>query len=307
MSHDAEIIANAIAALKPTPDYLKDYIFPISMAFFSALLGGLSALHINRRQELKNVTKENFIAANQLYTLAQGCLSVLISIKDSYQQDIKTDEPLARAAAFPTVYVKLDDITFNTQTLYFIRPAPTANMNFPWKLKHKYLKIVIKQPSHEELRISWRNTVRINNMFYNYNHVMGLIRARNPVNEDVKHKVSQGRPGLLKGVSLAEVQKALGEHICGHYVEITEAIITTIDYVISELHLFLVEFPAIAESNIELSRIREMGRFPKYENKQESFLQSLIPIMKPDYKKFAEYTGEPEEKLRKKYTYGDAE
>ncbi|MBS6015044.1 MAG: hypothetical protein KIB48_12575 [Enterobacter cloacae] len=306
MSHDAELIAKAISALQPKTDYLKDYVFPISMAFFSALLGGLSALHINRRQELKNVTKENFTAATQLYTLAHECLSNLIALKSNYQ-DINSDEPLIRANQFPTLLSKLDDISYNTRTLYFIRAIPTANKSlwqqFTWKLKHKILRIQIKVPSSAELRNSWRNTVRIHAMFSNYNQVMELMRFRNTLNEQVKHTMAQNCSE--PNVPVEMVQKILGEKLTGEYVDVTESTIALTDYVIAEMYHFLREFPAIAESNLELSRIREMGRFLVYENTQEAFLECLKPIMKPDYKTLAKYTGATEEQLRRKNTYSD--
>lgn len=308
MSHDAEIIAKAIESIRPNADYIKDYIFPVTMAFFSALLGGLSALYISKRQELKNVTKENFLAALQLYTMAHECLSDLISIKSNYQ-DIDSKEPLIRAGAFPTILTKLEDITYNTRTLYFIRAIPTCNKNmmqrFLWTLKHKILRMKIKVPSSEEIRNSWRNTVRINAMFGNYNQVMGIMRFRNSLNEEVKQKIYEISIGLKPAIQLQEVEKALGEKLCGGYVDVTESVIALTDYVMRELYQFLCEFPSIAESNIELSRIRELGRFPVYENTQPAFLNCMKPIIKPDYKRLAEYTGATEEQMRRKNTYGE--
>lgn len=307
MSHDAEIIAQAITAIKPTPDYLKDYIFPFVIAFFSALLGGISAIYINRHQELKNIAKENYISANQVFLLAQECLSNLVAIKYNYE-DIKSDHPLVRAGHFPTIITNLDDVTFNAHSLYFIRTIPTANKKAWQKLvgfiKYRILRKKIEQPSAEELRKSWRNIVKISSMFGNYNQVMGLLRMRNSMNEEVKQLLSEGN-NIMLYAPIEEVRKRIGDKLCGGFVDVTESVISLTDYVMQELHNFLLEFSEIAESNIELKRIKEWGRFPIYKNTQEAFLECMKTIIKPNYKILSEYTGAPEEKLRNKYNFNE--
>ncbi|MCM7771510.1 hypothetical protein M8S83_05245 [Enterobacter asburiae] len=85
MSPDAILLAKAIVSLQPPSDYIKDYVFPIALAFFSALLGGMSAIYINHKQELKNITKSNFVAANETFVKAHECLNNLIAIKTNYE------------------------------------------------------------------------------------------------------------------------------------------------------------------------------------------------------------------------------
>ncbi|MBJ6585395.1 hypothetical protein JGT78_05380, partial [Enterobacter asburiae] len=123
MSHDAELIAKAISALQPKPDYLKDYVLPFVIALFGALLGGLSAVRISKRQELKNIARDNFVAANQVFVLAHGCLAKLVAIKSNYEH-ISSDVPLVRAGEFPTIVTKLEDVKFNAHELFFIRTRP---------------------------------------------------------------------------------------------------------------------------------------------------------------------------------------
>ncbi|HDC4289508.1 TPA: hypothetical protein O8L16_000250 [Enterobacter cloacae] len=304
MSHDAELIAKAISALQPKSDYLKDYVLPFVIALFGALLGGLSAVSINRRQGLKNIARDNFVAANQIFVLAHGCLDKLVAIKSNYEH-ISSDAPLIRAGEFPTIVSKLDDVKFNAHELYFIRTIPTANKNrwqkIKWVVLHRILRRKIKQPSIDELRKSWRNKVRIGAMFENYNQVMELLRIRNPINERVKEIMAQ--TGIKEFREVGLVRKILGEGLCGGFVDLTESAISLTDYVMHELHQFLLEFPEIAESNIELSRIKEWGRFPTYHNQQEAFLNCMKPIMKPNYKTMSEYTGVPEAMLKRKYNF----
>lgn len=103
--------------------------------------------------------------------------------------------------------------------------------------------------------------------------------------------------------TLENVQLKLGKKLCGGFIDITETSIALIDHIIVELYHFLSEFPAIAESNIELSRVREWGGVPTYENKQAAFLECIKPIKKPDFKKFLTYTGMSEQEARDKYTF----
>ncbi|WP_410732021.1 hypothetical protein [Citrobacter freundii] len=295
-------IAKALEALQPTTDYIKDYVFPIAMAFASALMGGVVAMRIYRKQELQKITKDNLITSIQFIALAQNCLSNLVSIKTNYL-GIDSDEPLIRAGQFTTIITKFDDITFDTTSLYFIRQIPTANKKFfesiKWSIKHRILRMKIKTPTPEELRGTWRNSVRISAMFGNYNEAMGLLKFRNTLNEQVLEKV------VLHGdeLSIGRAQAILGKKLCGGFIDITESSIALIDHVLVELYHFLLEFPAIAESNIELSRVREWGGVPTYENKQPSFLKCMEPIKKPDFKKFFAYTGMSEQEAKKKYTF----
>lgn len=304
MSHDAELIAKAISALQQKPDYLKDYVLPFVIALFGALLGGLSAVRISKRQELKNIARDNFVAANQVFVLAHGCLAKLVAIKSNYEH-ISSDVPLVRAGEFPTIVTKLEDVKFNAHELFFIRTRPTANKSLwqkiKWTFLYRILRRKIKQPSIDELRKSWRNVVKIGAMFENYNQVMELLRKRNHINERVKEVMAQ--IGIMEYREVNLVRKMLGDELCGGFVDITESTISLTDYVLDELHQFLLAFPKIAESNIELSKIKEWGHLPTYHNKQQAFLNCLKPIVKPNYKTMAEYTGMTEATVIKKYNY----
>ncbi|HHL2528105.1 TPA: hypothetical protein ACQ317_004047 [Yersinia enterocolitica] len=251
-------IVKAIESLRPSTDYLKDYVFPVAMAFASAFFGGLSAIYINRRQELQKIARDNLVTSIQAVALAQDCLSNLVSIKANYLK-IDSDEPLIRACEFITIITKFDDVTFNTNSLYFIRQIPTANKklieSLMWKIKHRILRMKIKTPPSEELRGTWRNSVRVGAMFGNYNETMGLLRYRNELNEQVKDKFSK----YGDEPTLEHIQITLGKKLCGGFIDITETSIALIDHVIVELYHFLLEFPIVAESNIELSRVREWG------------------------------------------------
>lgn len=305
MTHNAEVIATAIAALKPTPDYLKDYVVPFIVAFFSALFGGMTAIYINRQQEIKTVNKNNYILACQILMMAQECLSNLVAIKSNYA-DIESDEPLVRAGKFPTILSKLEDVAFNSHTLYFIRSTPTANKSYfqklMWIFNHKILNQKVAQPSALDIRKSWRNILRISAMFSNYNQVMGFIRFRNDMNEKIKQKLSSNH-GIMHTYSVEEVSQILGKDLCCGFVHLTESIIAITDYLMVELNDFLKEFPVIAESNIELSRIKEWGRMPTYVNSQEAFLKLMEPILKPNFTDLSKYTGLTEEILRRQFNF----
>lgn len=307
MSTDAEIIAKAIEALQPKPDYLKDYAFPALMMFCSALLGGVVALRISKAQELQRITRDNFSTSLQAFILAHECLNNLVAIKSNYVDKITWDEPLYRALAIPTMLAKLDEVKFSSTGFYFIRGMPTANkgrIEFAcWWLKHRLLRMEVKRPPTAEIAHTWRNTVRISCMFENYNQIMMFLRVRNEISEHIKEPLSRVDTSNMQ--SFEELPKVIGHVLTGKFVSITELTISLTDHVIKELHSFLMEFPDIAESNIELSRIREWGKLPRYENEKEVFKKCLEPIVKPDFQRVAAYTGGTEEEIRKQYTFKD--
>ncbi|MCD1125635.1 hypothetical protein LPW36_06380 [Jinshanibacter sp. LJY008] len=128
---------------------------------------------------------------------------------------------------------------------------------------------------------------------------MGLLRFRNELSEQVKEKISNYEETL----SLGQTQLILGKKLCAGYVDITEYSISLIDHLIIEFHHFLLEFPAIATSNIELNRVREWGSIPTYENKQKAYLKCLKPTITPNFSKFFPYTGMSEEEAKVRYTF----
>jgi len=302
MNQKTDAIVKAIEALRPTTNYVKDYIFPMALAFSSAFLGGLSAVYINKRQEQQRIARDNLVTSIQAISLAQDCLSRLVSIKSNYLK-IDSDEPLVRAGAFTTIVTKFEEVEFSTNGLYFIRSIPTKNKSFlesgAWKIKHRILLMKVKIPSPEELRKTWRNVLRVSTMFGNYNEAMGLLRFRNELSEQVKERILPHGEELLIG----QVEAILGKSLCAGYVDITESSIALIDHLIIELHHFLLEFPAIATSNIDLSRVREWGGVPTYENKQEAYLKCLKPIIQPDFSNFFTYTGMSKEEAQARYTF----
>ncbi|HDC4536581.1 TPA: DUF1216 domain-containing protein [Enterobacter asburiae] len=307
MSHDAEIIAKAIAALQPKTDYLKDYVFPAIMMFCSALLGGLAALRINKTQEIQRITRENFSASIQVFVLAHECLNNLVAIKSNYVDKLTWDEPIYRASAYPTMLAKLDEVKFSSTTLYFIRGMPTANKAvkdaFIWWFKHKLLRMEIKRPPSKQIANTWRNTVRVSSMFDNYNQVMMFIRTRNEISEQVRELMANVDTGSMK--TFTELPDVIGKILTGRFVSVTELTIALTDHVIKELYSFMMEFPEIAESNIELSRIRDWGKLPRYENEKALFKKCLQPIIEPNFERVGLYIGCSAEEARMLCTFSD--
>lgn len=132
---------------------------------------------------------------------------------------------------------------------------------------------------------------------------MMFLRVRNEISEQIKEPLSKvDTSNMQKFVELPEI---IGHVLTGKFVSITELTISLTDHVIKELHSFLMEFPDIAESNIELSRIREWGKLPRYENDKELFKKCLQPIVKPNFQRVAVYTGGTEEEVSKLCTFKD--
>lgn len=307
MSHDAEIIAKAIAALKPAPDYLKDYFFPIFTMFCSAFLGGFVALRINRAQDLQRIAKDNFATSNQAFILAHECLNNLIAIKSNYAGNITWSEPLYRAIAYPTMLAKLDEVSFTATGFYFIRAEPTANKSLSekisWWLKYRLFRRELKTPDSDEIALTWRNMVRISSMFGNYNQVMMYLRVRNEISEHIKEPLS--RMDFSNKESFLELMEIIGAAKTAKYVSITELTIALTDHVIKELYSFLMNFPDIAESNIEMSRVKDWGKLPRYKNNKPLFLECLKPVPAPDFSRLAAYTGLSEEEAEARHTFRD--
>lgn len=67
----------------------------------------------------------------------------------------------------------------------------------------------------------------------------------------------------------------------------------------------MLEFTPIAESNIELDRIKEWGKLPVYHNNKPAFLKLLKPTVKPDADAIGSYLGIDKEEAETTYNYSN--
>lgn len=315
MSLDSILISKAIMQLKQEADPIKDYLFPVLMSFFSAFLGGVAAYFFNLRQEQRKHEKENFTAASKILTNVLLGLNNLVAIKSNYC-DMESKEPLFRALSMPTLIMNDIKLEVDLSSIAFIKNVPTANKSMSERmsdwLRYRVLMLKKKSPSPEEMSKSWRNFNRLGACVNNYNYVLELLRVRSVLDAEIRTalvaKENELTDGQFKhgvGLSFETICNTIGREKLVKYIDLTETIISIVDNVLKEFDSFIFEFPIVAESNIELSKVGRGVKMVRVKNTRPLYIKCIAPITPPNFEKVAQLTGMPVEQAKSRYTFSD--
>lgn len=306
MSPDAEIIARSILSLKSNTDVVKDYIFPVAMSFFSALIGAISAHYFFKRQEKFKQEKEKLDSFNSVYFNVNNCLNTLISIKYNYLH-INTSSPIERAINFNNMIFSADKVDENITGLSFIRSKPNQDKSITNTIKNYFSSNNNTPLTTKEISKTWRNLLRINMILKNYNFAIELIKVRN--NHDVEIRnilvttLKQDSPQLVANAQM--IIDAISPEKASIYVDLTEQSIAIIDFLIVEMDSFLKESPMIAESNIDMKVLKNIGSIPRYTNEKQKYIELVKPMIRPDYTSLGKLLGTDSQSAQSRYTYGE--
>jgi hypothetical protein len=311
VNQDALVIARSILELKQNGDTLKDYIFPFFIAFFSALLGAGVAYFFNRRQERFRVERERFDLANKLMSDVLSGLNTLVSIKSNYIGMTQTG-PFERAFEVPIIMLNERGLEIDISKYYFIGSIQTCN--FPlWQkivrwINREVIRTEINKPSAEDIGKTWRNLMRLVACINNYNYIMTAVAKRNEIDKDIKHDIQHACRQL--NANPREVSKEFVlRHVDGAklipYIHLTEFVISLLDHVLKEMDSFILEFPEIAESNIEMKMIGSRAKVVRVFNDKPAYLASLIPVIHPNFEVLSGILGMDLEATTRTYTFSN--
>ncbi|MCC3742542.1 hypothetical protein LLQ54_21975 [Rouxiella badensis] len=307
MSKESADIVEAILSLKPQGGIFKDYVFPVSVSLFSALMGGSIALMINAKQEVRKANQKKLQDTNELLFNVTKALNSLVTAKSNYYP-VKYSTPSVRALRFPEILSKIQEINDDVSYCSYVRDIPTCNLTRTERLSRFYKrlrKIPLNRPSQEALGKSWRNLNRVSAMLGNYNLIIELINKRNKIDEAVREKLA---PVIESKEISTEAQFDDAIHSCLskkqylNWIDLTEMLITTVDHTICEMDNFLKDFPDIAESNIDLLSIMSKSRLIRVNNDRPAYIELMKPVLTVDFVALgADFSVDPEQ-LKQRYT-----
>jgi len=306
MSTDAVLIANAIASMKADSNILKDYIFPLAMSFFSAFLGGMSAIYIYSKQERIKKEKENFNKTNAVIVKVVERLNDLVALKINYH-NINEVNPICRALLIPPFLSHLQRLHVEVSDFLFIQPIPTANKKWHERffdfIRFDILSCKRKTLSMDELGRSWRNLSRLSAFVSNYNIIVTTIEERSKKLLEVKSRLSTYSSEYKITISPQLAYDVIGRDGMNALIDLTETFLSMVDHVISEMDSFTKEFSDVAGSNIELSFVGKGVKVIKVLNERELYLACLKPIINPDFNMLAKLFQSTLEEVKYKYTF----
>lgn len=250
MSDEIQLLVEAIKSTKPDENVFKDYIFPISTAFFSSLLGGAVAYLTLKHQDAVLFEKEKLNTINKFMIIGTEAIqSSLCSIKGNYFEKLNED-PYQRMLKTPPIIGEYARITEPLDGLYFISP-----------------KIQNGKPNFSK----WSQIGLIHALFKNYNLVIEIWKKRNELDARVRAKLlttysNEAFTSVTKDMIRASVSAADLVQL----IDFTEQAVKLTDDLILETNDFLENFPIFAESKIKMHKIRNYGTILKIKNTREN-------------------------------------
>ncbi|HGG9147933.1 TPA: hypothetical protein ACJJYF_001439 [Enterobacter cloacae] len=300
MDDRALSIAAAILSLKQDSDWFKDYIFPISMSFFSALMGGVSAYYFTKRHETSKEEVANCRVANKLILKVLESLTLLNSLKSSYI-NIEESHPIIRAMRIVPFKYDIKPMEFDLSLLSFIKDVPTANRSRMQRVRDfinlKVLGQEVERPSLEEIQNSWRNIKRISNFLINYKCAIELIESRFNMDTQLRGMIEPHYNYFKQSGDDTMILNAVPNDLFARYLYETEQLLSLIGHLIVEFYSFAHEFPSVAESNIELSCLGRSVGLTRATVDSEFDVKIKRPYRKPNYTQLSKYTHVKKERL----------
>lgn len=284
MTDEIELLVRAIESLRQDENLLKDYIFPIVSAFFSALLGAGVAYSVLKYQEDIKIEKDKMDISNKWTLIAENALASLVAIKTNYINELN-DNPIQRALKVPTILHNAKPINEEVLDLIFLVP---------------------KKDDEIAQDIKWRGLPRIRSMISNYNFLLSVWEKRNVVDRPIKVKLHQDYSEVaFVEVSKEQVIDSVGIHSLIELVDLTQRTIKSTDELIIEFHDFVINFPDIAKGIIKTGKIKKYGSIITYKSEENpNLLEKLEKAPEVDYEVLSELFGIDAGDVRNSYTTG---
>lgn len=232
MEGDAQLIAEAILALKQDQSLFKDYLFPIGTAFVSALFGGFIAWKTIEGQNKIVIEEAKLDAANKWMLCGHSMRAELIAMKANYHGSL-SDAHMQRAGAIPPI------------------------LPIPELIQEKPRDLVFITPSKENLDESkWNQIIRISTMVGNFNVLVAIVRERNIVKTRILEALDESDLINDRSVSSKDLERVAGTKDVVNLVDLTEKMILLLDGLLVEVDDFIKEFPKVVEAKVNKKRIK---------------------------------------------------
>lgn len=283
MYDELNTIAVAIESLKQEPNPIKDYVFPVAMAFFSTILGALVAYGTLIFQEKNHIQKDRVHSLNAWLLTAEEMLSNLVSIKSQYCDGL-TDNPVQRALHTRSLIKNYKLIEKDIASLSFITPSESDTQ------------------LHNE---KWRQVPRIRIMMDNYNLVMSMWKKRVEIDRPFREQLSKDTNLTDGRVTLDEIYQSISRPEFNVLVDITEKSIKFTDDLIIEIHDFLDKMPNVGNALIKKKYRESYGPLLKFSYDSNHKLKALIKrSIDVDYSILSDMFGKSEEEIKQEYKTG---
>lgn len=261
--------------------FFKDYVYPITMALFSTLLGAAIAYLTVRRQEHLQQEKSKLEIANRWTLKMEEARANLFAIKRNYHGEL-TAHPFQRATVIPTNPLRHKIIDEDYTGLTFIMPKKSRKGVMPYR---------------------WSQVTRIRAVLSNYNELMLIWERRHELHDEFllcirEDNINHMSDGLTfeKAIELYGVDRIL------RLIDNNEQAIVLTDKLLEELTDFVVNFPHFVKTMIDMKRLKSVGTLIGYQGDTTSELSWLMQRSpQADFKTIESLVPESEAEIERRY------
>lgn len=245
MTHDdLQLLIQAIEKLKHEDSLIKDYIYPIVLAFVSAVMGGFVGYLGILKRSYEEDEKAKINATNKLLLEATDCFHNLLAIKLNYQDKL-TDKPLQRLFCVPPILMYHRPFIPEFAGLFFIAKENSR---------------IAKNLTPQELQDSFANIPRIKLIFENYNTALEMWRTRNELAPPIFGEiVADNSTTGVANVRFEDAVKSVGHAKIAQLIDLNEKVLSITDELLADFMKLLKELPKIAKPLLSKKVMKKYG------------------------------------------------
>lgn len=264
---DLQLLIKAIESLKPEDSLIKDYIYPIALAFVSAVMGGfIGYLGILKRAHEED-EKAKINATNKLLLEAVDCFHNLQAMKHNYQGKL-TDNPVQRLLCVPPILMHHRPSNPEFAGLFYLANAKSK---------------VLKNYTHQEIQDSFANIPRIKLIFENYNTAFEMWKTRNELARPIFEKIVSGNSSTaVANVYLDDIVRTVGHAKIAQLIDLNEKVLSITDDLLVDFMKLMTELPKISEPLISKRVMEKYGGVfkPEFSPETKATVLSRVPVNK---------------------------
>lgn len=244
MTNELQPLIHAITNLRPQENPIKDYIYPIILAFLSAIMGGFIGYLGILRREYQEIEKAKIDATSEIVLEATDCIHDLMGMKDNYRNQL-TPHPLQRLTVIRPILMEHSAIKPDITGLLFIARCSEK---------------AVRDNLVPDDKRAFLNIARIKLLFVNFNTLFEMWKTRNKVVMPLFDEIiSRTSATAVSMVDLPTVISIVGQRRLAQAIDLNEKIISSTDELIEEFVKLINELPEISEVFISDKALKKYG------------------------------------------------
>ena len=262
---DMQLLVKAIESIKPEDNLIRDYLYPIVLAFVSAVMGSLLGYYVILKRAQDEAEKVKIDATNKLLLEAIDCFHDLEAIKGNYLGKL-TDKPAQRLVCVPPILMHHRPSNPEFSGMYYL--AKNASKFF-------------KNRTLQETQDSFANIPRIKLVFGNYNTALEMWKTRNELVIPVFEAIVTGNSKTgVANVSFDDMVSSTSHVKIAQLIDLNEKVLSLTDELLADFMRLMVELPKISEKLISKKVMEKYGGVfkPKFSPETEAIVSNRVPV-----------------------------